>query len=153
MIEFVVEGQPVAQPRLAQVWTKGTRRAYVPKRKTGGEHPITAYKQLVALRYTLSMPGCKPLVGPLRLGILWVMSRPASLGKGGRQWHDVKPDADNLAKSVKDSLKGLAWVDDCQVSLISGQKVYAASGEEPHTIIRIRLLTQSELPIRWESES
>lgn len=152
MIEFVVEGQPIAQPRLAQVWTNGTRRAYVPKRKNGSNHPVSDYKTLIWLRYTLAFPGREPLSGPLRLSILCVMKRPASLGKGGRCWHDVKPDADNLAKSVKDSLKGSAWKDDCQVALMSVQKVYAAHGEEPHTRIRISELTQAEVP-RWWGDS
>ena len=46
----------------------------------------------------------------------------------------VKPDCDNLAKSILDSLNGLAYQDDKQVVELSIKKYYAENAE-----VRVRL--------------
>ena len=46
----------------------------------------------------------------------------------------VKPDCDNLAKSILDSLNGLAYQDDKQVVDLFGKKYYAENAE-----VRVRL--------------
>ena len=46
----------------------------------------------------------------------------------------VKPDCDNLAKSILDSLNGLAYHDDKQVVELSVKKYYAENAE-----VRVRL--------------
>ena len=46
----------------------------------------------------------------------------------------VKPDCDNLAKSILDSLNGLAYQDDKQVVELSVKKYYAENAE-----VRVRL--------------
>ena len=40
-----------------------------------------------------------------------------------------KPDADNVAKIVLDSLNGIAWVDDSKVSILTVRKQYSDAYE------------------------
>lgn len=64
----------------------------------------------------------RPLLGPLVFGVKAFLSVPKSKSK---KWQAAalageirpisKPDLDNLIKNVKDVLKGVFWIDDCQV--------------------------------------
>lgn len=51
----------------------------------------------------------------------------------------TKPDLDNLLKSVKDALNGVAYVDDSQIVTITAEKAY---GEQPKTIIQVTALAE-----------
>jgi Holliday junction resolvase RusA-like endonuclease len=63
-----------------------------------------------------------PLDGPLIVSIYAWFRKP----KSSRLTHPtVKPDADNIAKAVLDSLNGILWHDDKQVCQLSIHKVYA----------------------------
>ena len=135
-VSFVVEGIPIAQPRLAQSWKGGRRVAYVARTSKGAEHPVKAFKQTCALRCKEVLS--RPLEGAIGFRVVFVLPRPLRLKRGPRQWCPVKPDAhDNLMKSWSDAVKGIAWKDDCQLVKGSFEKVYAASGEEPHTEVEI----------------
>lgn len=57
-----------------------------------------------------------------------------------RLWHDIKPDKDNLEKSLMDALKGLAWRDDAQVCRSLTEKVVASGNEQPRVEVRIEEL-------------
>lgn len=57
-----------------------------------------------------------------------------------------KPDADNLAKLVKDAGSGVLWIDDAQVVRLMVEKLYARPGEEPCTLVTVRRL--DPLPVR-----
>ena len=135
-LTFTVQGVPVAQPRLAQVWAGGKRVAYVPRTRLGQEHPVTAFKTLARARCREALTG-GPFRGPLGLRVVFVLHRPRRLKSGPREWCPVKPDLDNLLKATKDSLKGLIWNDDAQVVMCDGVKVYASSDEEPHTEVTV----------------
>jgi Holliday junction resolvase RusA-like endonuclease len=86
--------------------------------------------------------------GPITVEIVAVMPRPASLcGVSKRtgkplqppcRWpHVARPDADNLAKSVLDGLRGW-WRDDSQVCDMRVSKVIAALDEQPHYEVGIQ---------------
>ena len=45
--------------------------------------------------------------------------------KENAKWHTSRPDADNLAKTIKDSLNGILYDDDSQVSWLHIRKQYA----------------------------
>ena len=63
-----------------------------------------------------------PLDGPLIVSIYAWIKKP----KSSKLTHpSVKPDADNIAKAVLDSLNGILWFDDKQVCQLSIHKVYA----------------------------
>lgn len=52
--------------------------------------------------------------------------------------HTVKPDLDNLVKSILDGLNGIAWHDDAQIVQLNVSKSYS---ESPHIFITIRETT------------
>lgn len=49
----------------------------------------------------------------------------------------VRPDADNMIKSILDALNGHAWKDDAQITRISFNKLYAKEKEKPRISIFI----------------
>ncbi len=130
-ITFSVPGDPVPQPRPRVSTAGGFARAYVPK-----DHPIHAYRQAVA--QAAKAAGCEPHGEPVNVVIDFVFARPKShLRKSGlRAGAPVLPraDLDNCAKGVLDSLNGVAWDDDSQVSRLVLEKSY---GTEGRTTVRI----------------
>ena len=48
-----------------------------------------------------------------------------------------RPDADNLIKTVEDSLNGIAYIDDGQIAELHVWKNYHAGDDGPKTIIKI----------------
>jgi Holliday junction resolvase RusA-like endonuclease len=79
---------------------------------------------------------------PVRVDIVAVTRRPQTVPKKkgtGRYWSSVKPDVDNIAKSILDALKDW-WSDDKLVAQLVVSKVVAAEGETPHLELRIRTL-------------
>lgn len=78
---------------------------------------------------------------PVRVDILAVFGRRTEdLRKNrpdGLMWHYVKPDQDNVAKSVHDALKRI-WRDDSRVCMGTVLKVRCERGGHPRVIVRIR---------------
>lgn len=69
------------------------------------------------------------------MDLVFVFPRPKSVPKklgGGRLWHAVKPDRDNLQKSFQDALNGILYRDDSQICAGSVRKYRAAVYEQPH---------------------
>lgn len=104
-------------------------------------HPVLAFKATVKMAAEQAYQG-PPLTGPLRCDLEFVFPRTSNMiwksKPMPRVWHTKKPDRDNLDKAVMDSLKGLMWVDDCQVCAGEIQKWIAAGDEQPHVVITIR---------------
>jgi Holliday junction resolvase RusA-like endonuclease len=130
-VTFTIPGDPVPQPRPRVSTAGGFARAYVPK-----GHAVHPYRQ--ALGLAAKAAGLVPHTLPVEVVIDLVFSRPKShLNKSG-----VKPtapalprvDVDNCAKAVLDSLNGIAWEDDAQVSRLVVEKSY---GTEGRTTVRI----------------
>lgn len=121
MITFVVPGQPQGKGR-----ARSTRsgRHYTPAK-------TVAYERLIAECAAEVMGEREAITGPAELHVIAVFGVPGSWSKKRReaalQWQTyptVKPDADNVAKSVCDALNGLAWLDDSQVVDCRVKKVY-----------------------------
>lgn len=53
-----------------------------------------------------------------------------------------KPDLDNLAKAVMDSLNGVCWIDDAQVCRIVLSKWIVAGGDPVCSVIKIKEVSQ-----------
>lgn len=49
----------------------------------------------------------------------------------------VKPDCDNIIKSILDALNGLAYSDDSQIASVTCGKYYAMSGEDARVTVKI----------------
>jgi Holliday junction resolvase RusA-like endonuclease len=130
-VAFSVAGDPVPQPRPRVSTRGGFARAYVP-----AKHPVHAYRAAIAA--AARDAGASVHDEPVQVVIDFVAARPKShLRKSG-----VKPDApklprfdiDNATKSVLDSLNGVAWADDSQVSRLVVEKSW---GTEARTTVRI----------------
>ena len=129
-ITFSVPGDPVPQPR-ARVSTRGGfARAYVPS-----THPVHDYRTQLAVAARLA--GLTPTGEPLSVVIDAVFERPKShRNKSGVKRTAPKlprPDVDNVAKAVLDSLQDVMG-DDTMVARLVVEKSY---GEEARTTVRV----------------
>lgn len=130
-VAFTVPGDPVPQPRPRVTTRGGHGHAYTP-----GDHPVHGYRKAVAL--AAKAAGCEPHSEPVSVVIDLVFSRPKShMNKSGVKPTAPtlpRPDVDNAAKAVLDSLNGIAWLDDSQVGRLVVEKSY---GVEGRTTVRI----------------
>ena len=124
---FTVYGSPVAQgrPRFARVGN--FVRAYDPDKSR-------TWKQDVKAAVLDQLNGAPEIHdGPLWLKLFFHLPRPKSLPK--KVMHHVKkPDADNLAKAIKDAMRGVVYRDDSQIVALEVRKQY---GDPPRVIIAV----------------
>ena len=123
--EFTVPGEPKGKGR---VRVTRTGHAYTPK-------DTEIYENLVRHSFTNRYPDFVPIEGELTAVITAVYSVPKSVSNKRRQMMldkrirpTKKPDVDNITKSVLDSLNGIAYKDDSQVTGLEIMKEY---GEIP----------------------
>jgi Holliday junction resolvase RusA-like endonuclease len=88
-----------------------------------------------------------PLQGPVEMTLTAIFLMPASWSIKRRmapasKWKTSRPDADNLAKIVKDALNTIVWRDDAQVVRLVVEKVH---GDRPRLEVKIRDLTRAPL--------
>lgn len=129
-VTFTVPGDPVPQPRARVSTAGGFARAYVP-----AKHPVHAYRH--AIQVAAIDAGLRNEAGPVAVVIDCVFARPKSHMRKSGVRPDApqlpRPDVDNLAKSVLDSI-GPIIGDDAQVSRLVVEKSY---GVEGRTTVRI----------------
>lgn len=103
-----------------------THRMYTPTRTSTFEGKV---KNAFLAKYnTQTEPTEKPVEAIIKIQF----APPESLNKKKKNTllftpYDKKPDCDNLAKAILDSLNGLAYKDDKQITYLSVEKLY---GEE-----------------------
>ncbi len=142
-INFVLPGKPVAQGR-PRFYRKGNFVvATDPK-------PSKVYKADIAYiaqkaREEAGLEGM--FEGPLGMQILAYFPCPKSKWRvknpRPEEHHSKRPDADNIAKSVKDGLSGVLYHDDGQISELIVRKRIAAQGDGPR--IEVELYNLEEL--------
>jgi Holliday junction resolvase RusA-like endonuclease len=71
-----------------------------------------------------------PAGTPLDMIIVAWFHRPKSVSKR-RTLPVVKPDLDNIAKLVMDSLSGVVYPDDSQICRLTARKAYCKDGNSP----------------------
>lgn len=139
-IAFTVPAIPVAQPRQRHRVIGKEGKSFV-HNYTPTKAPVNAYKAAVQMAWRAASGGGAPLSGPLEIVATFVLPRPKSKvwkrRPMPRYQHTGKPDIDNLLKSTKDALSGLAWRDDAQVCRVSAEKIVAGGDEQPHAWIAI----------------
>lgn len=64
-----------------------------------------------------------PLAGPLAVDVTFFLRAPK---KRVRTFPSIKPDVENLAKSLLDALNGIVWQDDSLIVELHARKVYAS---------------------------
>lgn len=129
MIEFEILGKP-----------QGKARPRLGKYSTYTAEKTRAYEELVRYTFKNQCKGVEPLEGALEARIIAVFEVPKSYSKKKREEmlrngvHVFKPDTDNIAKIVLDSLNGLAFKDDSQVTKLTVAKMY---GEQEKVVVEI----------------
>lgn len=123
--EFTVPGKPHGKGRPRATVVNGHARLYTPD-------TTAAYE--AAVRDAGAPHFDAPIAGPVRLRIVAYFEMPRSWSKRKRaemqgQFHTQKPDGDNVLKSFKDGLNGIAWNDDCQVADARVVKRWATHAE------------------------
>lgn len=133
-LSFFVPGEPKGQPRPRAFAFHGKARVFDPGTAEHWKSQIAA-----AAREAKAIPA-EPWTEPVALNLSFVMPRPKSHYRSGKHagqlkleaptWHTGKPDADNLAKAVMDSMTTLGfWRDDQQVAQLRIRKIYRSAGE------------------------
>ena len=138
MKTFEIPGAPVGKARPKFTSVNGFARAYTPKK-------TQSYENLVKLFYTMKYGNKAPSPNPISVAIVAYFQVPASSTKkfkemcaAGNVPVTKKPDADNIAKIICDSLNEIAFKDDSQIFDLSCKKLYS---ENPRTEVVIRELS------------
>ena len=141
MITFTVPAVPVPQPRQKQRVVRSKDGKAFATNYTPRDHPVQTFKATVRLALSQAYKG-PPLAGPLTMTVLFLMPRPNAIiwktKPMPRQPHTATPDLDNLLKSLKDALKGLAWLDDSQVFQVEAEKQVCAGDESARVEVQIQ---------------
>ena len=132
---FSVPGIPVAKgrPRFARVG-RGVR-TFTPEATTRYEDRV---------RNAAHMHGVQLIEGAVRVVIeaVWpTRGQPRKRDPRPAEPKVTKPDSDNVAKAILDSLNGIAWHDDSQVVELTVRKRHAAQGEAACATVQIEPYT------------
>lgn len=131
MIKFVVFGKPVAKAR-----PRMTRQgfAYTPQKTIN-------YENLVRYTFQSEFPSHEPFLGLIEANITCIFDIPKSYSKKKTKEllethnnYNHKPDLDNIAKIILDSLNGIAYKDDSQVTILHINKEY---GNQSKVIVEL----------------
>ena len=125
MRKFEVMGTPVAKGRPKFARRGNFVSTYKPEKTVN-------YENLVQFSYLEQYKDFEPMEGYLKIEIVCLMPIVKSTSKKNRQLMldrkilpDKKPDADNMMKSITDSLNGIAYKDDSQIVEAHIYKYYA----------------------------
>lgn len=138
MFIFEIHGNPVAQKQTRFTCNCGSGRCY---------DPSSHDREKIQWQIRPFAPK-EPITGPVSLEITFFMPIPKSTSSVRRRQMlnriilpTVRPDQDNLAYLITNSLKKIVYEDDNQVV---EQHVYKFYGDEPKTIIKVRPISQLE---------
>jgi len=148
---FTVLGLPFPQPRPRANNRGEFVRMYTPD-PTGR---LGAWKRAIALQSKAA--GVRRIQeGPVSVTIVIFLPRPKTHFRSGLRAGELRPgaptypvamsrdDVDNHAKSVLDSLTGIAWNDDAQVVKLAVVKKYEVSPRKSGAVITIKAIGEDE---------
>lgn len=101
-------------------------RPRVTRNGTYNDQKYTNYKKAISMVAKSKIK--EPSDAPIFMKIEFFFEIPKSWSKAKREaakWHTSRPDLDNLQKGIKDSLNGVAYIDDAQVCFMQVWKQYA----------------------------
>ena len=133
-IQFEILGKPMGKqrPRLGKYWT------YTPDKTVN-------YENLVKLSFMNKYKNFTPIEKPIKATIKAYFTVPQSYSQKKKRElitqasYTHKPDSDNIAKIVLDSLNTIAYKDDSQISKLIVSKEYA---EQDKVIVEIEELEE-----------
>jgi crossover junction endodeoxyribonuclease RusA len=135
-VSFFVHGNPQpAGSRSFYGMSKSGKAIMAPANKKQ-----KSWQELVRLEAKRAW-GDKPLLtGPVTLVTFWVLVRPKSHYRTGKNRSKlrldapvvcaVKPDEDKLQRALRDALTGIVWKDDAQVVCCFSYKAYTDDGHD-----------------------
>src|SRR4051812_4223941 len=115
MVEIFVPGIPRPQGSKDQWVDKNTGKA-VMKEAAKGLHKWRRDVAMIAKTKARAV-----MIGPVHLTLTFVLERPRT---SKNVLPTVKPDLDKLTRAIGDALKGIAYVDDAQITRQSVAKRY-----------------------------
>lgn len=129
--ELVIPIEPVPMRKGATV-IDGHASVYTPKK-------ITVFEAKVAAIAAETIK--EPIRGPVYLMMKFYLARPKRLMRRndpeGAVLCPLRPDLDNLEKSLTDGLNGIAFLDDSQVAEKHSVKLYHEKGQEDERTVPI----------------
>lgn len=139
-ITLELPGEPKGKQRPRVTMRGGFATAYTPKETVNYETYVkTCYIQ--QNRHEM-------LEGSIKAEIKAYFSIPKSTSKkkhklmaDGEIKNTKKPDCDNIAKIILDSLNGIAYHDDSQICELSVEKLY---GEQPRVVLTLSELEENQ---------
>ena len=128
--EFTIPGDPHGKGRPRATVVGGRARLYTPQKSADYEARV---REIGARHFSA------PLDCPVKIRIVAYFAMPKSWSKRKRaeqagRHHTQKPDADNIMKSIKDGLNGVAWRDDCQAA---DCRIVKRWGDRAETFVQI----------------
>lgn len=133
-MNFIVEGKPIGKARPRVTTRGGFARAYTPK-------PTTEYETQIKTAFLLSDKKGLDFNKPIKIAVVAAYEIPKSFSRKEREQAlqrqikpCVKPDIDNVIKTVLDALNDLAYADDKQVTMVKATKLY---GERAYICVEI----------------
>ena len=118
MVEFILPIDPIPKLR-ARADKRGFH--YTPAKTKKFERDV---KLLIASQWK-----SEPLSEPLEIDVVFQIKRPASVSAKQRPCPSVKPDIDNLGKSLIDACNGILWKDDALIVKVTKEKIYGDTGQ------------------------
>lgn len=122
-MKIIIQGKVQAKQRVRL----GRYSRYTPEQTRN-------YENWVKLSFINQYPNFKPLENELVVSIKAYFEIPKSVSKKKREQMlkgsirpTIKPDLDNIAKSILDALNKLAYVDDKQIVFLEVEKFYDES--------------------------
>jgi Holliday junction resolvase RusA-like endonuclease len=131
-MKFEILGKPVAKarPRLNKFGY-----TYTPEKTVN-------YENLVRYTFQSEFPNHKPFEEVIEASITAIFEVPKSYSKKKTKEllethnnYNHKPDLDNIAKIILDSLNGIAYRDDSQVTILHLNKEY---GEQAKVVVELK---------------
>lgn len=126
-IKLTIPGKPFGKQNMMPVKTKNHNRPIMIKPKE-----TRSYMNLVTSIFVDKYPDFIPLEGPLTVLILAYFKIPKHTSKkktelmlNGIILPTIKPDSDNISKTILDSLNNRAFRDDAQITKNSIYKLYS----------------------------
>jgi Holliday junction resolvase RusA-like endonuclease len=142
VLEFTVAGKAATKGSGRTVVSKSTGRAIYlhDNPRTKDWQAAIGWSAAAAIR---ALGGGIPFpTGPVFMAVVFYLPRPKSLLTTRKAPlvipHVKKPDVDKTLRAAFDSLSGIAWTDDSQVTDVIARKRYCAATEFPRAVIRVR---------------
>lgn len=137
ILDFEFQGEPVAKGRPKISMRGNFASAYTPKKTRVAE-------SWIKLQAQQQLPkDFQPIKTPIVIMLYFTRKWPKAFylknqekqtKKRNGKYPDVKPDLDNLIKTILDAMNGLVFEDDRQIISLYAEKRY---GDNPYTIAKI----------------